>query len=211
MIAVAYLASGALAVAIWPSMSGSADSLDFDLLARAYCLQTLAIAPLLAMLAHFPGQPFWETLAVRAVSVRQVAVWLAVYAVFQLLVAALGVLFDSEPDEFMTSLAGTRHVGLALVVIVLAPLLEEAVFRGYLFQAWRASALGEWGTIAVTALLFTALHAGQYQPLLLAQLLGFALILGLARARTRSVVTPWLLHAANNSLVVGVVMFAPGS
>lgn len=95
---------------------------------------------------------------------------------------------------------GVRHLGLFVIMVLVAPVVEELVFRGYFFQAWRNSFLGVWGTLLLTSVLFTLIHAGQYPLIILAMLFSFSVILGLAREKTGSTYVPMVMHAINNLL-----------
>lgn len=98
---------------------------------------------------------------------------------------------------------GFSDHGLALAIrlvgiVVLAPLLEELVFRGLVFQLLLAR-LGPAPTVIGTALIF-ALGHGQYRGLDLAQVLADGLLLGLARLRTGSTRVPFWMHVLGNAL-----------
>jgi len=94
-------------------------------------------------------------------------------------------------------------------MVVTAPILEELVFRGYFFHAWRNTRLGAWGTILVTALLFALLHVGQYDFMVLSYIFVLGILLGLAREKTGSILTPVVMHMVNNAYV-GVAMIYVG-
>ena len=60
----------------------------------------------------------------------------------------------------VVDLFGTTNFGLILtivLVVILAPLVEELVFRG-LIQKWLSTRLGMWTSIALTSLLFAMYH-----------------------------------------------------
>nr|WP_277611316.1 CPBP family intramembrane glutamic endopeptidase [Microbulbifer celer] len=107
----------------------------------------------------------------------------------------------------METLAGSKHLLLALIIVFAAPLLEELVFRGYLFRAWRHSRLGFSGTLLLTSILFALLHAGQYHWIQLSFIFVLALILGVAREKSGSVLLPMLLHLLNNLTSAVVVIY----
>ncbi|MCW8126877.1 CPBP family intramembrane glutamic endopeptidase [Microbulbifer halophilus] len=163
-----------------------------------YLAQFCLILPVLLFASKFDTQTRRATLALRAFELSSLWRWLPVLVVFlvaqMLTVKALGI----EQGEFMQSIAGSRNLPLALVLVLAAPLLEELVFRGYLFRAWRQSRLGFSGTLLLTSTLFTLLHWGQYHWLQLGFVFVLALVLGMARERSGSVLLPMLLHALNN-------------
>ena len=81
---------------------------------------------------------------------------------------------------------------------VLAPILEEALFRGILLRSFLAQ-YERWAAISFSALFFGAAHMNVYQ-FVLAFWLG--LILGWLFERSRSLIPCIALHAAVNSWVV---------
>jgi hypothetical protein len=86
---------------------------------------------------------------------------------------------------------------LWLAIVVLAPISEETVFRGFLLTGL----LPSWGAAAsvlVTAAIFTALHGGQYTAWDLAFLFCFGVALGVGRVRTGSLYVSIAMHATMN-------------
>ena len=79
---------------------------------------------------------------------------------------------------------------------IVAPIVEEAVFRGLLFGAL-ASRLGIAASALITALLFGAVHG---DPVLFPTIAALGLITALAYAATANLWVPIILHALNNAL-----------
>ena len=89
-------------------------------------------------------------------------------------------------------------------VVVVAPVTEELMFRGFLHRGWAPSWLGVSGTIVVTAVLWALLHQ-QYNVLGIAFIFVMGLIFGWMRQRSGSTLLPITLHAANNLLATSLV------
>jgi hypothetical protein len=87
---------------------------------------------------------------------------------------------------------------LFIVVVIVAPLFEELIFRGFMFKGLKHSPLGITGTIIITSILFTLIHMGQYDFTILAILFPLAVILGLSRYKSGSIYLPIYLHFVNN-------------
>ena len=83
------------------------------------------------------------------------------------------------------------------VVLVAAPAFEEIFFRGFAFRGIQASRLGSAGAIVLTGLVWTALHV-QYDWYTLGIVLAGGVFLGIARARTGSVLTTMAMHCVWN-------------
>jgi len=100
---------------------------------------------------------------------------------------------------------GTRapalyHALSAFGALILAPVLEEMVFRGVLLHRWAA----KWGlrtAIVASSLLFGLLHA---------DLLGaamFGVVMALLAVRTRTLLVPMACHALNNAVAYGALLW----
>ena len=91
---------------------------------------------------------------------------------------------------------------VVLVVVVLAPLCEEIVYRGLLWGALERYALPRWVPFVVTTLLFAVAHFEFTRtPLLFI----VALPIALARLRTGRLAASVVAHQVNN-LLPGVVL-----
>jgi membrane protease YdiL (CAAX protease family) len=80
--------------------------------------------------------------------------------------------------------------------VVIAPIIEEIVFRGLLFGAL-AARLGIVGSALVTAVLFGAVHG---DPILFPTLAALGFVAALAYAATGNLWVAIILHALNNAL-----------
>jgi membrane protease YdiL (CAAX protease family) len=100
--------------------------------------------------------------------------------------------------------AGPLDRALVLgVVVVLGPLVEELVFRGFLFAAFDRSLSRPWVVLA-TALLFAAYHLDPLQSL---AVLPLGLVLGWLRSATGGIWAGLTLHVVNNALASVLILF----
>jgi membrane protease YdiL (CAAX protease family) len=86
---------------------------------------------------------------------------------------------------------------LLIAALVIAPIGEEILFRGFLFRGWAASKLGVVGTILLTSALWASIHL-QYDWLGIAQVFCLGLLFGVARWRSGSTALTMLMHSACN-------------
>ncbi len=95
---------------------------------------------------------------------------------------------------------------LMLMSILLAPLVEETIFRGYLYPVL-ARSFGVGAGVVITGTLFGLLHApqlwGGWGQISL--LIGVGIIFTAARAISRTVVASYILHVSYNSFI-GITM-----
>ncbi len=121
-----------------------------------------------------------------------------------------GLAFVFQPDEpvdqqvLQDALSGGSSLVLALVVaVVLAPIAEEVLFRGVLFQALR-SRVGLWPAAVMSSVLFTLVHVEivMSQPLALVGLFSLGVLLAWAFHRTGSLLVPIIGHAVFNAISI---------
>jgi len=90
--------------------------------------------------------------------------------------------------------------------VILAPVLEEIFFRGFIFVSFRRSKLKVAGTIVITSSIWTLLHIGQYDIYDLFSVFIFGLVLGMLRQKTDSLWSPVIVHSVYN-LIVMILVF----
>lgn len=121
-----------------------------------------------------------------------------------------GLAFVFEPEEpvdqqvLQEALSGGTSLVLAIIVaVVLAPIAEEILFRGVLFQALRMR-VGLWPAAVTSSILFTFVHVEivMSQPLALVGLFGLGVLLAWAFHRTGSLLVPIIGHAVFNAVSI---------
>ena len=117
----------------------------------------------------------------------------------------LGIEMPESFIEFM--LAEPILLGFISVVVV-APIIEEFLFRGFLYSQLRRSFLKDWGSVAVSSLVWTAIHF-QYEVGILFFLFLFGLFLGYFRIKYNSLLIPVALHALNNLIAFILTIYFP--
>jgi hypothetical protein len=108
---------------------------------------------------------------------------------------------DQVSDSPLTDLADNADnspawlVPAALIVVIAAPLTEELLVRGTLWNALAAYRIPSWVVLVLTALVFAQLHGEATRTV---ALFGQGLVLGLARHYSGRVGASVVAHAANN-------------
>lgn len=95
--------------------------------------------------------------------------------------------------------------GVLIAAVVLAPLWEELVFRGFLLSALAKTRLGFWPAAVISSALWTALHAGYSWPGLVSVLLA-GLGLSWIMQRTGSMKAVVVAHAVINAFAVAAIL-----
>ena len=85
-------------------------------------------------------------------------------------------------------------------VIIFAPLFEEALFRGFLFEGLRQSWWGVYGAVMLTAFGWAILHGFQYDLGGIVYIFFLGIVMGIVRWKTKSIWTTFTMHAVVNLL-----------
>jgi uncharacterized protein len=99
--------------------------------------------------------------------------------------------------ELFENLALGSAVSVFIAVAVIAPLFEEVLFRGYIFDQFERRFASIGMTIVASGVLFGLYHLNIFQGVF-ASILG--IVLGLSYYWTRSIWIPIIIHFANNAL-----------
>ena len=92
---------------------------------------------------------------------------------------------------------------LGIAIVIVAPFIEELLFRGYLFDQIRKRA-GSVLTIVVTSLLFALVH---FSLVTILPVFFMGLIMGVLRENSGSILPSFLFHSANNLLALIVLAY----
>ncbi|MBC8003010.1 MAG: CPBP family intramembrane metalloprotease [Opitutaceae bacterium] len=145
-------------------------------------------------LGNAPSRALALGLGVGAVALPVVLGWNQIAA--ELLVR-LGIKPETQEavQRLQAGMTGGQQIYLAVVAVLLAPLVEELLFRGIIYPTVKQAGYPKvalWGT----ALMFGAIHANLASFLPLAV---FALILTWAYERTNNLLAPMLIHGLFNA------------
>jgi len=98
-------------------------------------------------------------------------------------------------------------LGLAMVPILLAPVIEEPMFRGMMQTVLRhAAGFERWPTIIITSVLFSLVHLAAVPWQSMPGLFVLSLGLGYAYERTGKLWAPMAIHALFNAVNVTLVL-----
>jgi len=100
-------------------------------------------------------------------------------------------------DAYRTARASGHILTLGIALVVVAPLMEELLFRGFLFRGYAASPLGVGGTIVLTSAVWAVMHI-QYDVFYIGQIFVLGCFLGWMRWRSGTTTLTLILHALVN-------------
>jgi membrane protease YdiL (CAAX protease family) len=167
------------------------------------------LLPILAILIRVKGFSFLEYCNLKRLNFKSAAIWLLVFMVFHFLfrviLHALALYLHRKHSYDETS---EPLLLLLLGSVVLAPLAEEILWRGFVFKGVSESRAGPIVAIIFTSLAWASLHQ-QYNVAGQLHVACDGLIFGFARHITQSTTVSIVLHGAFNLWVtLQLIMWA---
>jgi membrane protease YdiL (CAAX protease family) len=122
-----------------------------------------------------------------------------------LLERVFGVSHESQDVAQMIAGAdGLERLLVPLFAVLLIPLFEELIFRGFLQNALEPR-IGAWPAVVLTSLAFASMHGASAAI----PIFGLSLILGAIMLRTRRLSACWFVHGLHNGLTTALLFLAP--
>jgi membrane protease YdiL (CAAX protease family) len=156
------------------------------------------------------GQPFWPSLGWRKLksnlAIGKASAWAYFVAGCGLAIFVVVASSHVHPNENMPIQEVLRNRTSAMLLmamaVVVAPLVEETVFRGYLYPLF-AKSFGIIPGILLTGVLFGLMHGAQlgWTWGIVGLLILVGIIFTFARAYTGTVLASFLLHLGYNSMI----------
>jgi membrane protease YdiL (CAAX protease family) len=206
--------SVAMMVLAWLGVGPNATAFEIETMsshavtiAMATILSMPAPIAVIAVAARLRGCAFAEYLALY----RPTRADLIVGLVFIAILLPLGDLSswltgrELVPQVVVEAYRSARSSGtlvlLAVALVIAAPLMEELLFRGFLFAGYAASRLGPWGAIVLTSVGWAVMHV-QYETFHIVQIFILGCAFGWLRWRSGSTLLTVILHAIVNALAL---------
>ncbi|HXW54457.1 MAG TPA: type II CAAX endopeptidase family protein [Candidatus Cybelea sp.] len=204
----------------WHEIQRSPEAMGLFAVADQLVVWTVVLLYLAAQVKVRFDAPFWSTLGWHEFSraaTRRAWVYVGLIAagvVLSVLVQLASALVPAGGKLPIEAVMENRQAALCLMLlsVLLAPIVEETVFRGYIYPVVGRS-FGVSTGIVATGTVFGLLHAeqlwgGWFQ---IALLVAVGIIFTWVRAATRTVLASYLLHISYNSYIfVGFLLSANG-
>jgi hypothetical protein len=192
----------------WPPASGRLGENAFFLIALQIVFHALVFGYTILLVRVNYRRPFWEELRWSRSAARPAAKFLLGGVFLAFLIRFAPPLLPGQEDfplqKLFHSPAAAYLIGAFAILI--APFMEELIFRGALFR-FSENLVGPRFAIGATALFFSALHVPEYwgawNHVLLIFVVG--LVLSLVRGRTGSVMPAYLLHLTYNASLMAIL------
>ena len=202
--AIAAVAAGLLTVAAYAFLLGKQGAKPSDEYVVAIsCLAMVGLIawsvkrtrwPVLDYLALVPTAPIHYVVAVAAE-----AVLLFVHGLVLLQLCDGSSNFQTQGNEIRAAMNSPLAALFLFNTIILAPVTEEVLFRGFLLPSWSRSRLGPIGAVAATSAIFAAMHI-QYDICGMIAVGLAGCLYGWLRLRSRSLLPPILAHCIGNAI-----------
>jgi membrane protease YdiL (CAAX protease family) len=174
-----------------------------------FLFYALAFGVLYLLVARRYDRPLWRSLGY-TFEFRGALVYAMAGPVLAISLGMLGYVLKTPAVSPIPNLITDRSSLIAVLIfaVLVGPIFEELVFRGFLFPLI-ARSLGSGIGIVLTAIPFALLHVVTYglvwQTIVVVGLAGVAF--GIARERAGSTVASALLHIGYNGTLFGVFLF----
>jgi membrane protease YdiL (CAAX protease family) len=166
------------------------------------CLGPISTLVLLFVVRHIRDVSWRDDIGVRWPSLSTSLLWIGAFVVLSI---AKEVAAKALGLGGVSSWSGKYSIEVALVsgfvIIAVAPVAEELMFRGLLFSVLSNTRFGPIGAVALTSVLFTLVHI-QYGGILMLLVLVDAVFFGVSRLVTGSVLIPLVCHMLGNCYAV---------
>ncbi|MBR3682978.1 MAG: CPBP family intramembrane metalloprotease [Tidjanibacter sp.] len=172
-----------------------AENLTPDLTLLYYLVQMLPPIAYIVWLRRKAQRPSALHLGVRRVNLPILLWGVAVLLASSVVLEPLLLLFPKEEYQNVTDMVGLGGWAI-LSVVVCAPILEEILFRGLIFESCRER-FGSGAAVLISALLFGLVHG---VPVQIINAFVVGLIFGYIYLRTGSLLSVIILHAINNGI-----------
>ena len=176
---------------------------DGVLVTVSVCIATTVQIALLALMARQKSASSTVYLGLTLPPKRDLIVGILAIAIFTAAADGVGrilgynLVSQFQLDIYRSASAAGWLPWLVLTVIVVAPIGEETLFRGFFFRGWHRAPGDRWAVISITALLWAVTHV-QYNPYVMAQVFVIGLVFGWFRWKSGSTILTLVLHGLVN-------------
>lgn len=197
----------ALTALVWWTGQGLSHWTNFTGDGVAVILTTCISSPvqvlLLVLMARQTRASAADYLGIKLPRKRDLMFGIIAVSIFVVVVDGISWLFGHnivtqfQLDIYRTASAAGWLPWLWLTIVIVAPIGEETLFRGFLLRGWTRSSRNAWTAIVLTALLWAVIHV-QYDLYVIGQVFVYGLILGWYRWTSGSTILSMLLHGLVN-------------
>jgi uncharacterized protein len=172
----------------------------------------IGTALILVFIRARKGPGITEYLGLKKISIKAVLASIGITIAYLGLATLLETLLGVQNEETIINQIYDTSISPLLfwiAVIIFAPLFEEALFRGFMFEGLRRSWWGMYGAIMLTSFGWALLHGFQYPVGGIVYIFLLGIIMGIVRWKTNTIWSTFIMHAVVN--LVATISLATGS
>lgn len=171
--------------------------------ALAVMMALILVVGVAWLLIRMQGNRVSDYLALRAFKWSQLFGCVVLLLLLNVVINTISIWLDRDPMVFLDELALTAQPFwlLAVAMVIIAPIYEEVIFRGFIWTGLSQSRLGVWGASVLTSVIFALIHF-QYGWVELVSIVLLAMLFSYARYISGSLYLPIVLHILNNGLAM---------
>lgn len=150
--------------------------------------------------------------ALKQVNTKELIKCLILGLIFWLIATSIEAFFNVNVEQFLLDVKGAIN-SLEMVMLMLAticlvgPIVEELVFRGWLFRQIEQTKFGSIGALFLSSILFTVIHTQYDSFITVIMIFMQSLFLGFIRYKTCNISYSIVIHILFNSLTTITVFF----
>jgi len=202
--AIAAIAAGLLTIAAYSFLFGAPRAKPSD--EYVVAISCLAMVGLIVWSVKLTGWPVRLYLALvptapihYAVAIAAELVLLFVHGLVLSQLCDGSADFQTQGKEIRAAMNSPLAALFLFNTIILAPVTEEVLFRGFMLPSWSRSWLGPIGAVAATSVIFAAMHI-QYGICGMIAVGLAGCLYGWLRLRSGSLLPPILAHCVGNAI-----------
>ena len=157
----------------------------------------------IVLLVHLRNVSPVEHLALYTFKKRDLLSWLVVLAAFTMILALISWLLPHESTDFMQRVweSCDNVILLIIGIVIVAPIFEETLFRGFVFTGIQQSHLGTGAAIVFSSATWAMIHT-QYGAFDLISIFLLGILFSVARIASGSLFVPIILHGTFNFFAI---------
>lgn len=155
------------------------------------------------LFSKIQSQSFVKFMAITKFYYKDLLKFGTILLLLNLLFHAISTWLNLDSMQFMNALSDTSKPLwlLILAIVVVVPIYEEMMFRGFIWSGFADSVVGVWGANIITSTIFALIHL-QYGMVEWLMIFCLAMLFGYARLKSGSLWLPVCLHMMNNGLAM---------
>jgi membrane protease YdiL (CAAX protease family) len=182
---------------LWVSETG------FDVLSGY--LKSFSIIFGVYVIVSSDSRAWFDELAIKPIGIKTLLLCIAPLFFYFIFCDSLWLIFDgTEMQRYIVAdrkivLDSSTFFAAFLSTVVLAPIAEEILFRGYIFNCFVNESFGNLLSGFLSTVIFVAAHY-YYDAFFLVEVFVISLIISFARIKTKSIVPCVVIHCIYNSV-----------